>query len=795
MLRYPKKNMQMLKVKPTLSLLLILLICFNGYTQINIPIGTWRSHSPGRICTTIDKVGNKLFAASNSCFIVYNKEDNTVKNLSKIDGLNDAGVSKIKYHEATGTLVIGYANGNIDLMTEDGVTNLNDIKRSNIMGSKNINHIAFKGNLAYLSCAFGIVVVDLVKVEIKETYLNIGPNGTQIEVSSVTFKGDSIFIASAGGIMAGSTLPNYNLIDFNNWLTFKTANGIPANTVFKSIGTLNNRVYASTAVGAIYTTDGTQWVIDNSFIFPTATTINISFSNNTLQFIHRNKIISLNSNAEKTEINNLNSVYDAYFESATTQWLADSQGGIIKNEGENKTKIYPNSPYYNTAFRLRNFTDWNGIENIVVTTGGYDDGGTAKKIPNGIYIFRDGIWENFNSELGNFPSGNDFECYIESDYNTADSSLYVASWKGLVKFKRTGVNTANSVLLNRFNTNNNMVDLYPDGGYYVLFDVKFDSNHKGWIIGSQRSSIQQPTLFSFKGDQWKAYNFADISEKATLYPVEIMIDGSDNKWIRYPKNNGGGIVVFNENLPVGKQYKYLTDQVGQGKLPSMGTSCLSKDINGAIWVGTDKGIAVFNNPTQILNSTSYEATTPVFENQPLLHDKAVKCITIDGANRKWIGTDAGVWLFNEDGSKEIANFNIDNSPLPSNNIYDIEICKTTGEVFFATDAGIISYRGDATDPLTINTNEASEFKVKIFPNPITPEFSGYIGISGLPSQTNVKITDINGVLVYETQSNGGTATWNGHTYNGEKVQSGVYLVFATNKEGLQTMVSKFAVIK
>ncbi|MEY3450235.1 MAG: hypothetical protein RL711_60, partial [Bacteroidota bacterium] len=301
--------------------------------------------------------------------------------------------------------------------------------------------------------------------------------------------------------------------------------------------------------GEIYKSDGIQWVKDNSFSFPTATTINISASNSALHFIHRNKIISLNTNDEKTEINNLNSVSDAYFESSTTQWLADAEGGIIKYEGENQTKIYPNSPYYNTAFRLRNFTDWTGAENIVVTTGGYDDGGTAKKIPNGIYLFRDGVWENFNSEMGNFPSGNDFECYIESDYNTEDSSLYVASWKGIVKFKRTGVNTGNSVLLNRFNTNNNMVDLFPDGGYYVIFDVKFDSHNKGWTIGSQRSSIQQPTLFSFKGDQWNAFNFAAIGEKSTLFPVELLIDGANNKWIRYPKNNGGGIVVFNDNRP------------------------------------------------------------------------------------------------------------------------------------------------------------------------------------------------------------------------------------------------------
>ena len=277
--------------------------------------------------------------------------------------------------------------------------------------------------------------------------------------------------------------------------------------------------------------------------------------------------------------------------------------------------------------------------------------------------------------------------------------------------------------------------------------------------------------------------------------VELLIDTYDNKWIRYPKNNGGGIVVFNEKLPSGKQYKYLTDQVGEGKLPSKGTSCFTKDANGAIWIGTDKGVGVYSNPNQILTSTSFDATTPIFENRPLLIDKVVKCITVDGSNRKWIGTNAGVWLFNEDGTQEITSFNMDNSPLLSNNVYDIEICRTTGEIFFATDAGIISYRGDATDPLTVNNSEAAEFSATVFPNPVTPEFNGQIGISGLPLNTNIKITDINGVLMHETHSNGGTATWNGYTYSGGKAQSGIYLIFATNKEGLQTMVSKFAIVK
>ena len=149
--------------KHVTTLVLLLFIYFISIAQTNIPIGTWRVHTPGRICKTIEKVNNKIYAASESSFIVFNKDDNTVKSLSKIDGLNDAGVSRLKCHASTSTLIVGYANGNIDLINDDVVTNLNDIKRSGIVGSKRINHIATKGNLAYLSCLFGIVVLDLQK--------------------------------------------------------------------------------------------------------------------------------------------------------------------------------------------------------------------------------------------------------------------------------------------------------------------------------------------------------------------------------------------------------------------------------------------------------------------------------------------------------------------------------------------------------------------------------------------------------------------------------------------------------
>lgn len=778
-------------MKSIISILYLTFISNILFAQVDIPIGTWRIHTPGRICKTIEKVGNKIYAGSESSFIVYNQDDNTVKSLSKIDGFNGSGVSVLRYHQPTSTLIIGYTDGNIDLLDEDGyITNLNDIKRSNIVGTKQINQVTFKGNLAYLSCTFGIVVIDLVKIEVKEAYSNIGFNGTQVEVYNSIFKGDSIFIATSQGLKTGSTLSNFNLIDFNNWYSFDINDNIPNGVVFKGIGIINNTIFATTSNSEVYKTTGFKWQKDSSFIFPSQTKISIRNSGNQLQFIHSSKIISIDDNFNKNEYSNESNVNDLIFENSNLMWLANSEQGIVKIEnGSQKSVFSTNSPYFKNAFRVKSYIDWDGLENMIVTTGGYDLSGNPKNSPFGIYIYRDGIWENYNTALGNYSNQEFLECNVQASYNSSDSSLYIASFNGINKVKR---NVDSKIKVQLLQNQDIGIEAACCGSFYFAFNVQFDSQNRGWSVGGQRLNTQAASLFSFKENSFNKYSFSSLGN-LTRFPVSLAIDDNDNKWIIYSVSNGGGITVFNEKKS--PQFKYLTTQQGEGKLPSMGVNCISKEKSGSLWVGTDKGIAIFNNPNAVLTRTSYDATVPVFENRALLHDKSVKCITIDGANRKWIGTTDGVWLFNEDGSQLIANFTTENSPLPSNNIYDIGINGVSGEVFFATDGGLISYRGNASEPLTVTSSEEGVFTAKVFPNPVTPEFSGQIAITGLPINTNVKITDINGVLVYETQSNGGTAVWNGLTYTGKKAQTGVYLIFATNKEGLQTMVSKFAIVK
>ena len=170
----------------------------------------------------------------------------------------------------------------------------------------------------------------------------------------------------------------------------------------------------------------------------------------------------------------------------------------------------------------------------------------------------------------------------------------------------------------------------------------------------------------------------------------------------------------------------------------------------------------------------------------------IKAITIDAANRKWIGTlDNGVFLVSEDGTETIHHFNTDNSPLPSNYIESIAVNDKTGEVFIGTDKGIASYKSDAT----ISEEKLEDKNIYAYPNPVRANYNGNISIVGLTDECNVKIVDGAGYIINEGTSNGGMYTWNGRNQKGEKVSSGVYHILLYDKNGKEGEVTKIVITK
>ncbi len=285
---------------------------------------------------------------------------------------------------------------------------------------------------------------------------------------------------------------------------------------------------------------------------------------------------------------------------------------------------------------------------------------------------------------------------------------------------------------------------------------------------------------------WKGFRF---NQTRTNFPLSLEIDENNNVWARLSRFVQGGILVFNEE----GESKILIESVNAGNLASNDITALKSDQNGVMWIGTpaevSASVRTFSDAFNIFRSQDLNARDVFFQSRQLLRDETITSISLDGGNRKWFGTTNGAWLFSEDASQQFLHFTVDNSPLFSNQILDIEVQEQTGEVFFATPNGIISYRGTST---VAKTDFSS---VKIFPNPVRPEFNGLVAIEGLTQDANVKITDVSGRLVYETDSFGGTATWNGADYNNARAKSGVYLVYVSKRDGSEGFVGKIVFIE
>ncbi len=173
-----------------------------------------------------------------------------------------------------------------------------------------------------------------------------------------------------------------------------------------------------------------------------------------------------------------------------------------------------------------------------------------------------------------------------------------------------------------------------------------------------------------------------------------------------------------------------------------------------------------------------------------MYEQFITDIAVDGANNKWIGTaDSGLFLVSPNGQETKYHFTINNSPLPSNVINDIGINSATGEVFIATAKGLVSFKGTATAP---NDDVSHAY---VYPNPVRPEYQGTVKIAGLLDKANIKITDIEGNLVYETISEGGTIEWDTTAFGKYKVASGVYMIFISAQDGVETKVKKVMIIR
>ncbi|MFB0924163.1 MAG: hypothetical protein QMB65_02585 [Vicingaceae bacterium] len=755
-------------------LILILLFVFNGiycFSQ-DIPIGTWRDHLPYSDAISVSEGNGMVYCATSSALFTYNKNDGIIERLNLVNGLSDIGISKVKFLPYNGSVIVAYSNGNIDIIdASKNIVNIPFIKTSAILGDKNINHIYSLDNTIYLSTGFGIVVLDIVQLEIVDSYL-FGPLGSSIITNSITIDNSNIYAATNQGVYFANK-NNSNLVDYNNWTLLSDLGSNSYNDVVK----FSNHLFVSLTLpgsnsdSILYNPNG----IWQKFIPNTLNIENISTSNNNLIITSNNGIKIYNTDLDETEnLYTINSWFssspkETIIDNEGTIWYADNKHGLIKSTNNwNNTIIKPNGPNSSDAFKLDFFDD-----ELWVVSGGYG----TQKFEKRINHLSKGEWEDTPERILK-PNGASVKDLVSVTIDPNDPThVFAGSWSsGLLEFN-------NGILSNIYNESNSGIS--NTGNITVTGPIKYDTDNNLWVLNSY---TVKNLAVKTADNNWYNFSFPGLVDPDLDQLHHMIIDRNQYKWI--VNSTKFNILIFDDN----KTISDTTDDVAilNKSVPGAGIFSIVEDLDGEIWVGTDVGIAVFYNPANVFDEDIQAERIYIQQDgqtQILLETEAITVIKVDGANRKWIGTQSsGVYLMSEDGTEEIEHFTTENSPLFSNTIFDIVIDPKTGEVFFATEKGLLSYKGTATDADTDFNN------VFVYPNPVKPDFTGTIGIRGLVKDTDVRITDISGNIVYQTTSFGGQAVWDGNDFNGNTDQTGVYMIFKGSPQGELKAVAKILVI-
>ena len=511
-------------------------------------------------------------------------------------------------------------------------------------------------------------------------------------------------------------------------------------------------------------------------------------NNKLLSFSASTLYIADNLNGFQT-IAGLSNLKDAsYLQTADNYWLAcgeDGLKGIKKNTGTSyeiiTDQLTINSPKNNYAWDLQ----FKGGK-LWVTGGGRNTDRYWRQNTIMTYDESD-LWTNYNYRIAETQTGRYFQDAMTLDVDPDDPAHSFVGYYG------DGIlELHNDTVLNWYHSTNSPLEAALSGNdrYVRIGGVTLDKDKNLWITNCVSSA---PIKVLTAEGEWYSYTNTAIDNAEIIDKILITQNGS--KFINLLHSSQAGFYAFDDNGTITDQsddvsayYASVMDSQGNTLNASMFYS-ITEDKDGNIWAGTNIGPLVCYNPDNI-ESLRFNRIVLADESDYLLNGVRVNAIAVDGSNQKWIATEgSGVFLVNAEGTEVLENFTTDNSPLPTNTVNSIAINPENGKVFFAVDGyGTLSYQGDATE------GKADYSDIHAYPNPVRPEHDDKVIITGLMSNSNVKITDIAGNIVYQTKSIGGQVTWNCRNAKGSRVATGIYLVLAATQEG-ESVVTKIMVIK
>ncbi|MEM6684539.1 MAG: two-component regulator propeller domain-containing protein [Bacteroidota bacterium] len=760
-------------------LLLISYVSVHG--QAN---NSWLGHYSYNKVINISQSSDKIYGASENSFFTYDLQSNEIAKFSTVNGLSGEEISTAFYSTSVDKYVLGYTNGLIEVFdpfTEEINKVVDIVDKPTIPPNfKRINHILELNNILYLATNFGISLYDINALEFGDTYF-IGPNGSQIEVRQTTIAGEFIYAATNAGIYR-AVVANDNLIDFEEWELVTGSN-------WDGIVAFGEDLYAVNANRRLYKYNGTTFVIQLQIPVYGTRIEDMKVSEGFMIITHNGEVRVYDDQInELLSVDSFEDYPDLEFNAASlingSLYIGTDKEGILQTPFPSLmtvTQILPDGPLLNNTFSIT------AVPNeLWVVYGDYTAGYNPYPLDNrGVSHLQDMAWTNIPYDP-NF----DAKSIVHATVNPSNrNEVFLSSFfSGIMRVE-------DNVPVEILNTTNSGLESL-DIGVPTYIDIrigetKFDANGDLWVLNSK---IENGIKVLRSGGQWDSYSVTEVindffNGENGLSKVEISDGG-----IKFIATQNNGVMAFDETRSQGSRFVTLNEGES-GNLPTTDVRALRIDNSGNLWIGTVKGIRVYFGADGIFDDGNPQSNDIIIVDddgvpKELLFEQTVTDIEVDGSNNKWIATSAsGVFYMSPDATETIAHFTKDNSPLPTNTVNNIEIDDETGRVYIATTKGLLSFQGTATGPKENLDN------VYAYPNPVRPGFSGNLTLTGLIDNANVKITDIEGNLVFEATTEGGTLLWDLTAFGRHKVASGVYLILIASEDGSETKVTKVMVVR
>ncbi len=694
---------------------------------------------------------SRVFASAKNALLIYTPSTGLVERLSAQNQLSDTSISAL--YATSNRAFIGYSTGNIDVIKNNEIINLPSIKNnlSLLPEEKKIYTFTQDGNLLWLATGYGLTSINLDNLSFDRTIYFLDSLGQRIPVIDIKVLNNRLYTLTPKGLYFTGT---QNIGPLPSWNHLQLSNG-------KELGIISGQIYVLTYQNQACAVFRLQ---DSSFYQITYQPgmYKMKIINNKIYLLGPS-IFVLDSNGNQlAKYDHYQSGQKIYANDAVqlgnSLYIADRYASLVKDLSQS---IRTASLFSDQINAIKSAGEYVYVLHKTDTIDRQYDYRAVLSIIDEIGDIQYFTTDKVNQFLA-----------MAVDPHDPDHWFLASDSVGLVEVK-------NRQIVNVYTTDNSPLTVAND--YVKISYLKFDNQGRLWIL---YNSSTYPVLLLNPDGSWQAIESSAVGVGKPFSRFILTSQG-----FFYAPVKKFGLMAINPNTGDARVF-YPSRRIGSR------INDIAQDKDGVLWFSTSDGLGYLT--TQDFTSPDFKAIRPLV--QVTLNDTTIyaylldnaNCsrIAVDDGNRKWVGTTYfGAVLLAPDGLSEINHFNVNNGSIVTDAIYDIEYNPLTGIVYFITDQGIIAYRNDSSRSM-------DDFgSVKIFPNPIRPYYSGPITITGLKQNTLIKITDLQGNLVFEMRSNGGTAVWDGKVLNGSSLHSGVYLVVCSDEQGKDKCVHKLLIIK